>query len=144
VMVPSTGTITLLRSDSIDFEKKRLYSLKIVVSDNSKIPLSDTAKVKVIVLDIPESQPLPANNYMSPNDDGINDRFEVERPEVYAGFTLSILNPSGELLFTSDNYQNTWDGKRNGSPLPNGIYYYLFESKNTIVVYKGIISLKSK
>ncbi|MFN0048862.1 MAG: gliding motility-associated C-terminal domain-containing protein [Cytophagales bacterium] len=138
------GEISLILVDSIDYEKKSVYTLKVLVSDNYKNPLSDTSFVTIFIKDIPESQPLPANNYVSPNGDGFNDFFIIDNPEVYIGFTFSILNASGELIFKSDNYQNTWDGKQNGTPLPNGIYYYLFESKQTEVFYKGIISLKSK
>ncbi len=59
-------------------------------------------------------------NVFTPNDDGVNDFFEIRSPfEV----SLTIMDRTGTQLFSSSNYQNNWDG---GS-LPSGIYYYYAE-----------------
>ena len=56
-------------------------------------------------------------NVFTPNDDGINDFFEV-RSEV--DVQLAIYNRWGKQLYASDNYQNDWRGEG----LAAGIYFY--------------------
>lgn len=56
-------------------------------------------------------------NAFSPNGDGINDVFEIISDQTYP---LQIVDRSGQLIFESDNYDNTWDG----DDLPAGVYFY--------------------
>ncbi len=82
------------------------------------------------------------NNALTPNGDGINDKWlvqydlELEAPEV------SIFNIYGQQIFYSKAYQNNWKGSYNGSVLPNGVYYYSinFKSKD-IKPIKGSLSI---
>lgn len=62
-------------------------------------------------------------NVITPNSDGLNDLFEIENlPE---NTELIILNRWGNLVFSSANYQNNWDGKNtSGKDLVDGVYYY--------------------
>ena len=67
-------------------------------------------------------------NVISANDDGINDFFEIQNlPE---NTEVIILNRWGNVVFSSDNYQNNWDGKDNsGRALVDGVYTYKFTTK---------------
>ena len=64
-------------------------------------------------------------NVITPNSDGQNDLFEIENlPE---NTELIILNRWGNVVFSSANYQNNWDGKDNlGRALVDGVYTYKF------------------
>lgn len=71
-------------------------------------------------------------NAFSPNDDGRNDIF---KPSVFcdiAGYKLDIYNRFGQLVFTSNNPQNGWDGNYNGVRADIGIYYFnaIFQNRN--------------
>ncbi len=67
-------------------------------------------------------------NVFSPNDDGTNDLFSIEYlPE---NTEVLILNRWGNIVFSSTNYQNNWNGKDNsGKELLNGVYIYKFKTK---------------
>ena len=67
-------------------------------------------------------------NVITPNSDGTNDIFEIENlPE---NTEVLILNRWGNIVFSSDNYQNNWDGKDNsGRALVDGVYTYKFTTK---------------
>jgi len=126
----STGKVTqALTTESFETNK-------IIGSVNTPYAISDVV--------VPPEEGLKMNNYISPNNDGFNDYLVIDQIESYVGFTLSIFNPSGELLFQSDQYDNSWDGTYNGSALPSGIYYYRFENPDIEVIHKGVISLKDK
>ncbi|WP_080237796.1 gliding motility-associated C-terminal domain-containing protein [Spirosoma rigui] len=68
----------------------------------------------------------------SPNGDGINDRFVIQRLPVGVTVQLEILNRWGHIVYRNDDYKNDWDGTANqgttvggnGAILPEGTYYY--------------------
>lgn len=59
-------------------------------------------------------------NVFTPNDDGINDNFEIEGLEQFDRVELLIFNRWGNEVYRSTNYQNNW----NGQNLLEGVYYY--------------------
>jgi gliding motility-associated-like protein len=67
-------------------------------------------------------------NVFTPNSDGINDFFEIKNlPE---NTEVIILNRWGNVVFSSSNYQNNWDGNsQNGQELADGVYTYKFTTK---------------
>ncbi len=80
---------------------------------------------------------------LTPNEDGKNDVFVVSCNNIYV-IHLEIYNRWGQLVFTSNDYQDDWMGRdEDGDPLPEGGYYYIIEadSGNGIKQYKGAISL---
>jgi gliding motility-associated-like protein len=90
---------------------------------------SDTVVVNVLQLPQPNFE-LP--NVITPNSDGTNDVLEIQNlPE---NTKVLILNRWGNIVFSSDNYQNNWDGKdTSGKNLVEGIYTYKFNTKEGMV-----------
>lgn len=84
-------------------------------------------------------------NAFSPNGDGMNDVFYIPDFKTYTNIKLQVVNAWGQLVFSSDNYLNDWDGVANqgakaGQLLDAGTYYYVFslpgfESSFTGYVY---------
>jgi gliding motility-associated-like protein len=68
-------------------------------------------------------------NVITPNNDGINDLFEIDNlPE---NTEVIILNRWGNIVFSSTNYQNNWDGKdKSGEDLVDGVYTYKFKTQS--------------
>jgi gliding motility-associated-like protein len=62
----------------------------------------------------------------TPNDDLINDTWEIQGVENYPDCTLNLFDGKGRRVFEKKGYVNDWDGKFNGNPLPEGVYYYVF------------------
>lgn len=68
-------------------------------------------------------------NAFSPNNDGINDRYEILGLKKEEGNELVVFNRWGNQVFKSEKYQNDWEGKdSNGNPLPDDTYYYVFKA----------------
>ena len=70
----------------------------------------------------------------SPNNDGMNDFFEIVGIEYCPNNKLKIHNRWGNTVYTADQYDNTWDGtnktgklKIGGEQLPSGTYFYILD-----------------
>lgn len=62
----------------------------------------------------------------SPNDDNINDVFNVIADNVIS-YQLRIFNRWGQEIFTTDQFAKGWDGSFNGKPQPVDSYIYYIE-----------------
>ena len=70
----------------------------------------------------------------SPNDDAINDTFELQNIEyIYPDYEIEIYNRYGRIVFKGNLEIGFWDGKSNQSGLlsndvlPTGIYFYVIK-----------------
>jgi gliding motility-associated-like protein len=71
-------------------------------------------ELKIIVVD------LKIPNGLTPNGDGINDKWEIEGVSAYPNCVVEIYNRWGNVVFTSKGYNDKWEG----DALPFGVYYY--------------------
>lgn len=62
-------------------------------------------------------------NAFTPNDDGLNTKFITPYGSIKT-FKLSIYDRWGELMFTTTDIDNNWDGTFKGKPCPDGVYIY--------------------
>ena len=83
--------------------------------------------------------PLEFPNVISANDDGINDLFEIQN--LTKNTEVIVLNRWGNVVFSSSNYQNNWDGKdTSGKELSDGVYTYKFTTE-TGTIGHGFVHL---
>jgi len=74
----------------------------------------------------------PANGF-TPNGDGRNDKWIIEKAEVYSNslgtsVNVEVFNRWGQKVYSQKGYNNedkAWDGRLNGKNLPVGTYYYI-------------------
>ena len=93
-----------------------------VVSQNCGIAIS---KVFVAVF-----KKITIPNTFSPNNDGINDIWDIKALVTYPACSVVIYNRYGQKVYQSTGYPKPWDGTSNNSPLPEGTYYYIIDLKN--------------
>lgn len=64
----------------------------------------------------------------SPNGDARNDRWVIDGIENYSECTMKIFDDKGVDIIEHEGYPlEGWDGlNRNGRPVPDGVYYYMF------------------
>ena len=136
----STGMLVL--KGRIDYEKKRQYDVWVKITDSGNPALSDSLSIRVNVLDEIEDDILPSADFVSPNGDEKNDTWKITNVGLYKDFALDIVDENGQSVYSvSSNYNNDWDAKFRGSPLPSGVYYYVFKSNTNGKLYKGYITV---
>ena len=65
------------------------------------------------------------SNVFSPDGDGKNDKFDLNQFANVKDFHLEIFNRWGKKVFETSDLTNQWDGKINGSPGDEGVYYWI-------------------
>ena len=90
-------------------------------------------KTTSFVLNIRNCPPI-VYNYISANNDGLNDDFFIEGlRDVFVNFKLSVYNRWGQLIWIGDNQSPNWEGINNKGFIPNagistdGTYFYVLE-----------------
>lgn len=80
--------------------------------------------------------------FFSPNSDGINDAWQIKEIDRYFKSEVFVYTRSGYLVFQTKNYRNDWTGNSNGSPLPEGSYYYRIDlDGNNTIDFEGWLYL---
>lgn len=116
-----------------------IYYVQIV--DDMGCVIMDTIEVK--------SSPkvcIKAYAAFSPNDDNVNEFWEIKNINLYPDAVVSIYNRNGNEVFRRRNYTNSiseaFGGKdKNGQPLSSGTYYYIIDLQNGDDVFKGTVTL---
>lgn len=67
-----------------------------------------------------------APNGFSPNNDGINDEFKIFFPDgvVITEFTMQVFDRWGGLLFSTQDTEAAWDGRKGDLLIPSGAYIW--------------------
>jgi gliding motility-associated-like protein len=64
-------------------------------------------------------------NVFTPNNDGLNDAFEVKFPDFIKTFRMRIFDRWGKIIFDTTNPLQGWDGKYKGLNQDTGNYTWL-------------------
>lgn len=92
-----------------------------------------TAEFEFEVECLPEI-PVGAVQLVTPNSDGHNDVWSVEDLYLYPNHEVRVFNRWGTCVYEAAPYENDWAGTweaagGDGSPLPSGTYFYLFNPR---------------
>lgn len=84
------------------------------------------------------------SNYFTPNGDGINDTWFIQNIQYFTNNEVFIYNIYGQEIFSKKGYNNEWNGKYNGTDLPDGTYYYTLKIEGESKTYRGSIDILRK
>ncbi|MET3981668.1 gliding motility-associated-like protein [Mucilaginibacter sp. UYP25] len=77
----------------------------------------------------------------SPNADGINDTWHIDKLYTYPESVLSVYTREGAEVFRTVGDARQWNGIFNGQALPPGTYYYVIDLKNNLPKRSGWVLL---
>ena len=109
-----------------------------LVTGADNVGCSGTDTVIILISTPPILEP-EFPNVITPNGDGVNDFFAITN--LPDNSKIVIYNRWGAVVFSSDDYQNNWEGKTAaGKNVSDGVYYYVYVPK-TGDGGKGLIHL---
>ena len=92
---------------------------------------------------IPENQNecIHVPNVFTPNDDGINDTWEITHIDMYPDAKIFVFNRWGQKMFEGDGTSEYWNGEYRGNKVPAGTYFYVVELGDGHKTYSGPLSI---
>jgi gliding motility-associated-like protein len=118
-------------------------SVTVIVQAIGTIACQLSAGSAAVTASIAKNDIIYVPNAFTPNGDGKNDQVHVHGESIQT-MAFYIYDQWGELLFTSTNIQNGWDGTYKGSKEPVGVYVYFVQATmidGRKVTKKGTITL---
>ena len=98
-----------------------IYTL--TVTSDQGCAAMDNIRIKVL------KQPEVPSAF-SPNNDGVNDLWNVKYLESYVNASVKVFSRYGGIVYQSNKgYSIPWNGQFNGIDLPIGTYYYIIDPK---------------
>ena len=80
-------------------------------------------------------------NAFTPNNDAINDTWEIEGIGGYASPEITIFNRWGGQIFYSIGYTQAFDGIQNNERLPAGTYFYVIKPSSDVPTLTGYLTI---
>ena len=77
----------------------------------------------------------------TPNNDAINDTWEIEGMNEYPNAEVIIYNRWGGEIFYSIGYNQAFDGIQNRERLPAGTYFYVIKPSSDVPVLTGYVTI---
>lgn len=109
-----------------------------VVAVDSNGCVNDTS----VTVEVDADYKIIATNVITPDGNGINDRWKIENIGTYGDCSISIYNRWGQKVYSEDGYNNTWEGTNQaGEPLPDATYYYVIWFEGSDREYKGAVTV---
>ncbi len=115
---PASGTVTIFPT------RTTMYIVQ--ATDENGCVNSDTILISIV-------ENLKIYNSFSPNNDGVNDFWDIDNASSYPDITVEVYTRWGERIFSSVGYSDDkrWNGRYKGTDVPIGTYYYV------VIPYKG-------
>ncbi|MBX2934871.1 MAG: gliding motility-associated C-terminal domain-containing protein [Ferruginibacter sp.] len=123
---------TVLKPNCIDAKDDITYTFTVTTAGGC----SATDEMFVDVLKIPR---IP--NTFSPNNDGINDFWEIQFLNEYKNNHTQVFTRAGQLVFECKGVYKPWNGTYKGKPLPIDTYFYIIEPGDGREPFTGYVTI---
>jgi gliding motility-associated-like protein len=107
---------------------------RLTVTSTDSCTATDTVALRILKIPI-----IP--NTFTPNNDGVNDVWNIQNLDRYPDCVMEIFNRYGMKMFHSVGYATAWDGRFNGQEVPVGTYYYVLNLKDGTKNYGGYVTV---
>ena len=82
-------------------------------------------------------------NLVTPNGDGRNDTWLIKNISNYQNNSVKVFSINGQLIYSRQNYDNSWNATYNGAPLVDGAYVYIIDKGDQTPLVKGVLNVIS-
>ena len=149
-----TGQLLLTGSD-----RKSSYEAALQSISYSNMNIDDTnietREISFQVYDMADSSNILARNIevtdvkpdpdfvtaFTPNDDGVNDTWEIRNLDFYDTKYLYIYDKHGAPVYETGDPYSEWDGRKDGKSLPQDVYYYKLVLNSGERIFQGTVNI---
>ena len=150
----TTGVLSISGPKSTEVYQQVLRSL-IYINQKRFTPSTNPRTIELLVFD-GELESIPVYREIdfedtfidleiptgfTPNQDGVNDAWEIEYIDNHEDALVRIYSREGILVYESIGNYKEWDGVYNGSVSKPGVYYYTIEIINFEKKYSGSVTI---
>jgi gliding motility-associated-like protein len=142
-IAPPSAAQSILENPYYTYDDAGFYIVTLVAS--AQDGCSDTVRKQITVVD---ELVIHVPNSFTPDGDELNELFIPVLSSGYdrkSGYLFNIYNRWGEIIFTSDQVGDGWDGTFEGAPVPIGTYVWTIQVKdsmsNRISNFNGHVNL---
>ncbi|MBO9635007.1 MAG: choice-of-anchor L domain-containing protein [Chitinophagaceae bacterium] len=139
----SSGTIVWTPVTGLDFPNsfnpvaQPLANTKYQATITSPAGCATTQEISIIVANDYKITP---QKVITPNGDGINDRFVIGNITAYPDNMLQVFDRAGKKVYEKRGYNNEWDGMIRDRPFVNDTYFYIIYIEGK-VIKKGTVTI---
>jgi gliding motility-associated-like protein len=137
--VDNSGPVLDWENPTMNFDNAGNFAVAMIVWDNNQC--SDTM-VKTITV-IPDFNVYIPNSF-TPNGDGLNDTFQPMARNYKGNYSLQVFNRWGQMVFTTTNINDGWNGTFLNQSCKEESYIYLIKlaaGDGAEKEYKGTVTL---
>lgn len=130
---PATGLSRTDITNPIAFPTDSItYTLEVITTNGCN-------KIDRIFVNVLQKPIIP--NTFTPNNDNINDKWEIKYLDSYNQVSVNVFNRYGKIVYRTNSYTESWDGNLKGEELPTGVYYYIITANNNTLKYTGSVTI---
>lgn len=109
------------------------------VTGSNEYECTQSASVQIVV-EGDRTVEVIADKVFTPNEDGMNDTWQIENLDIFNECAIIIMNRNGQKVYEADKYDNDWRATFNGKELPSETYYYILKC-NANEIHTGSITV---
>ena len=128
-LIPPNDTNYIMNFSSVMYDITGNNICFYVSASETDNPHSITGQTSSIALCTEIIENITVPNTFTPNNDLINDLFRPVLSFTPVDYHLVITDRRNNILFESRDHMAQWDGKNNGSSLPDGVYLWFLKLK---------------
>jgi gliding motility-associated-like protein len=128
-----------LNGEEIEFEPVATTTIRVEGQDENGC--FGSAEIIILVEDTDIGDRIIPMKFFSPNNDAIAQFWKIENIEIFTQCAVEIYDQQGNKIYEAQPYNNDWEGTSNGSPVPDGVYYFVVKCEGSGIVKSGSITL---
>ncbi|WP_252946859.1 Ig-like domain-containing protein [Roseivirga pacifica] len=141
----------LFTSQMVNYEELEVLQIRVRTTDSGGLFFEKALEITVVDVEnealrdfTKDETDARIKNFFTPNGDGKNDVWVVDDIRDNPNNQVKVYSQNGQLVFSTNNYQNNWEGTYNGKQLPSGTYYYEINIANGMSIIKGTVLILTR
>jgi gliding motility-associated-like protein len=143
--IPGSDTTITLRYEDLMYEATLKDICFLIRAMEASNPYTENGTSSSSIECIPVTERISVPTIFTPDNNSVNDLFKPFLSFTPLSFKLVITDLRRRALFETTDFNESWDGTRNGEPQPEGVYLWFLNAKapsGKEIIRTGSVTLK--